>query len=176
MTSSEIGATAARMWTAAVAYTTRTPQRKWTSAGIALGFGVALIAVPPLGIAAFGTAIAGWWLVALVVTAFGAFAGNRVGVEFERRGVPLSMATFEDFAAEVEAVIQRATDQGRQHVEINAGEMHRAVGSYPGQNHRMPSCCRALRKAMKSSDLIIHAPPQGDGAALTIRYSLPRLT
>lgn len=78
-------ATSRRLWNMARTYVTKTPERKWTAAGIGLGFGAALIFVPPLGIAAFGTAIAGWWIVAGVVTAFGAFAGNRAGIEMERR-------------------------------------------------------------------------------------------
>jgi hypothetical protein len=50
-----------------------------------LGFGVALIFVPNLGITAFGGAIAGWWIVVGVVTVIGAFAGNRAGIEVELR-------------------------------------------------------------------------------------------
>lgn len=81
----ELRETSRRLWNRARAYVTKTPERKWTAAGIGLGFGVALIFVPPLGIAAFGGAIAGWWIVVLVVTVFGAFAGNRAGIEVERR-------------------------------------------------------------------------------------------
>jgi hypothetical protein len=44
-----------------------------------------LILVPPLGIAAFGGAVAGWWIVVAIVTLFGGMAGNRWGVELERR-------------------------------------------------------------------------------------------
>ncbi len=67
------------------AFLSRTPQRKWTAVGAALGLGTGLIVVPPLGIAAYGGAIAGSWLVVLVVMAFGALIGNRAGVEVERR-------------------------------------------------------------------------------------------
>lgn len=74
-----------RLWRASAAYITKTPQRKWTAAGVGLGFGVALILVPPLGIAAFGGALAGWWIVVAIVTVFGGMAGNRWGVELERR-------------------------------------------------------------------------------------------
>ncbi|KRA96531.1 hypothetical protein ASD83_15610 [Devosia sp. Root685] len=77
--------TSRQLWSKARAYITKTPERKWTAAGIGLGFGVALIFVPPLGIAAFGGAIAGWWIVVGVVTVIGAFAGNRAGIEVERR-------------------------------------------------------------------------------------------
>jgi threonine/homoserine efflux transporter RhtA len=74
-----------RMWRASLAYVTKTTERKWTTAGIGLGLGVAFILVPPLGIAAFGGAIAGWWIVVIIVAVFGGFAGNRWGIELERR-------------------------------------------------------------------------------------------
>lgn len=77
--------TSLRLWRAAAAYVTKTRERKWTAAGIGLAFGVALILVPPLGIAAFGGAVAGWWIVVAIVTLFGGMAGNRWGVELERR-------------------------------------------------------------------------------------------
>lgn len=77
--------TSRQLWSKARAYVTKTPERKWTAAGVGLGFGVALIFVPPLGIAAFGGAIAGWWIVVGIVTVIGAFAGNRAGIEVERR-------------------------------------------------------------------------------------------
>ena len=34
--------------------------------------------------------------------------------------------------------------RGAGHVEINSGELHRAVGGYPGADHRMPMCCDAM--------------------------------
>lgn len=77
--------TSVRLWRAATAFVTKTSERKWTAAGIGLAFGVALILVPPLGIAAFGGAVAGWWVVVAVVTVFGGMAGNRWGIELERR-------------------------------------------------------------------------------------------
>lgn len=81
----DLWATSRRLWERARAYVTKTPERKWTAVGIGLGFGVALVFVPPLGIAAFGGAIAGWWIVVGVVTVIGAFVGNRAGIEVERR-------------------------------------------------------------------------------------------
>lgn len=87
MNFTELQNTSRQLWNKARAYVTKTPERKWTAAGIGLGFGIALIFVPPLGIAAFGGAIAGWWIVVLVVTAFGALIGNRAGIEAERRRV-----------------------------------------------------------------------------------------
>jgi hypothetical protein len=37
------------------------------------------------------------------------------------------MATMDDFREELEAEIGRAPKQGRPHIEINAGELHRIV-------------------------------------------------
>jgi len=78
-------ATSHRLWKACLDYVTKTTERKWTTAGVGIGLGLAFILVPPLGIAAFGGAIAGWWIVVLVVALFGGFAGNRWGIELERR-------------------------------------------------------------------------------------------
>jgi hypothetical protein len=36
---------------------------------------------------------------------------------------------------------------GKATVEINAGDLHRRVGGYPGQNHRMPMCCVVMLAA-----------------------------
>ncbi|RST87522.1 hypothetical protein EJC49_04675 [Aquibium carbonis] len=77
--------TSLRLWRGLAAYVTKTPERKYTAAGIGLGFGMALIFVPPLGIVAFGAAITGWGIVVAIVTLFGGMVGNRWGVELERR-------------------------------------------------------------------------------------------
>lgn len=77
--------TSAALFGRTQAFATKTPERKWTAVGLALGFGFALILVPPLGIAVFGTAFAGWWLAVAIVTAFGALVGNRAGIEVQRR-------------------------------------------------------------------------------------------
>lgn len=80
-----------------------------------------------------------------------------------------------DFSKELQAQIGRAERQGRPHVEINAGELHRVIGGYPnGGAHQMPSCCEALLAAKRAGDLVVFQPPEGKGASLTIRYILPR--
>jgi hypothetical protein len=48
------------------------------------------------------------------------------------------------------------------------------VGGYPGNNHRMPVCCAAMRAEMRAGDNIVRAPPSGDGANVVIEYRLPR--
>ena len=87
----------------------------------------------------------------------------------------------DEFEKELRAQIDRAIRQGRPHVEINAGELHRAVGGYPRPPtpergyHTMPSCCLVLRKELAQGNAeIIHDTPSGKSAALTIRFHLPR--
>ena len=41
------------------------------------------------------------------------------------------MPKAEDFREELQAQIQRAHKQGRPHIEVNAGELHRKLGGYP---------------------------------------------
>jgi len=81
------------------------------------------------------------------------------------------MATMDDFRKELNAQIDRAARQGRPHIELNAGELHRIVN--PGGN-RLPMACSALRALKKPVDTVVFAPPAGDGASFTIRYALPR--
>jgi 5-methylcytosine-specific restriction protein A len=88
------------------------------------------------------------------------------------------MPTTENFRTELKAQIDRATKQGRKHIEINAGELHRVVGGYPpqgGQSHSMPSCCYVMRSELNRENAeIIHETDSGQAPALTIRYYLPR--
>ncbi len=88
------------------------------------------------------------------------------------------MPTTEDFRTELKAQIDRATNQRRAHIEINAGELHRAVGGYPpqdGQSHSMPSCCNVMHDELKRGKAeIVHKTDSGQAPALTIRYYLPR--
>ena len=60
------------------------------------------------------------------------------------------------------------------YIEINAGGLHKRLGYYPGNNHRMPNCCSVMKQCMKSDDTIVEQPSSGQGASLTIRYQLPR--
>ena len=56
------------------------------------------------------------------------------------------------------------------YIDLNAGDIHRKLGGYPGKNHRMPTCCNAMRKFMVPKDIVIYQPLKGNGASLTIRY------
>ena len=84
------------------------------------------------------------------------------------------MPSMDNFRSELSALLTRARSQGRPHVEVNSGELHRSLGGYPGSAHRMPMCCNAMREAMTSGDEVIFAPDSGDGASLTIKYRLSR--
>jgi hypothetical protein len=59
-------------------------------------------------------------------------------------------------------------------LDVNSGDLHRTVGNYPGDAHRMPNCCAVMEAAMEAGDEIVSTPPKGRGATLTIRYKLPR--
>ena len=81
------------------------------------------------------------------------------------------MPTTEEFREEAAAQIGRAARQGRPHIEINAGELHRVVT--PDQNmHAM--ACSAMRQLMGPADVVIYEPPDEDGPSFTVRYALPR--
>jgi len=77
-----------------------------------------------------------------------------------------------DFEAEIRRIWNRAADD--RFVVVNAGDLHRRAGGYPGANHRMPVCCEVMRRLMESGDEIRQEPPRGNGATLTILYRLPR--
>ena len=82
--------------------------------------------------------------------------------------------TADKFRKRLREWLKRAEDEGKTHEDINAGELHRDVGDYPGPDHRMPECCRVMRDEMRDGDRIIEEPPKGAGASLTVRYELPR--
>ena len=86
----------------------------------------------------------------------------------------------DNFQAELIAQIERASQQERPHLEINAGELHRAVGGYPpkaGASHRMSRCHNVMRDELRRGGAqIIRETANADPPALTIRYTLPRPT
>ena len=61
-----------------------TSQQRWTTSFVGVGFLLAAIFVPPFGIAALGTAIAGWWIAVIVVTIVFGLVGNRFGIGREK--------------------------------------------------------------------------------------------
>jgi 5-methylcytosine-specific restriction protein A len=71
------------------------------------------------------------------------------------------MPTAEDFKLELHCMMLGAMKEGKECVEINAGELHGRVGDYPGRNHRMPVCCEVMRNAIArdAGDVIEEQPP-----------------
>lgn len=83
--------------------------------------------------------------------------------------------TTEQFQGELDAVFAAARREGRASVDVNAGELHRELGGYPGPDHRMAACSQVLWNNYRAEvDEVVSAPPKGKGASLTIRYRLPR--
>ena len=86
------------------------------------------------------------------------------------------MPTADEFREELFRMMHAAFREHGPHADINAGELHRRLGDYPGPNHRMPVCCEVMKAAMAedAGDRILEQPESGQGASLTIRYVLPR--
>jgi hypothetical protein len=80
----------------------------------------------------------------------------------------------EEFRNALAALLKSASALGVVAVDVNAGNLHRRVGGYPGNDHRMPQCCQVMRGEMRPTDELVEEPPSGQGASLTIRYRLPR--
>jgi 5-methylcytosine-specific restriction protein A len=76
-----------------------------------------------------------------------------------------------DFEAALNALFADAWRRRLEHLEVEAGALHRQVGGYPDPtNNRMPVCCNVMRAAMRAGDRILEQPPKGAGARLRIRY------
>lgn len=84
------------------------------------------------------------------------------------------MPSTDDFRQAIRKTIREAERRGASHIDINSGEIHRALGGYPGPGAAMPSCCNAMYAEQRATDNILSQPPKGKGASLTIRYKLPR--
>jgi len=88
----------------------------------------------------------------------------------ERRG-----AAAEEFRKTLLNLLQESEKGGASSAVVKAGDLHRVVGGYPGDNHRMPICCAVMRSFMRSGDRFLYQPPKGNGASLEIEYRLPRI-
>ena len=83
--------------------------------------------------------------------------------------------TADDFRNELARLFEAEASAGRGTVVLRAGDLHRAVGGYPGPGHRMPMCCDVMYAEMvEGVDEVLSAPPKGKGASVTIEYLLPR--
>ncbi len=84
------------------------------------------------------------------------------------------MPTMDDFRSFIAAAFSDAKNAGQTSITLKSGDVHRQLGGYPSSNHQMPSCCNAMIEATKAGDDILHQPPKGKGATLTIKYRIPR--
>lgn len=75
-----------------------------------------------------------------------------------------------DFERAINIMLENARRKGDSYVDIVSGQVHRLVGGYPGQNHKMPTCCNVMYRMMKARDQVLESPPSGKGASLKIRY------
>jgi 5-methylcytosine-specific restriction protein A len=84
------------------------------------------------------------------------------------------MPDAEDFRQALAGFLAEAESDGRTQVEVSAAQLHRALGGYPGVNHRIPICCSVMRTSMREGDSIVISPDRGIGPSLTVRFVLPR--
>jgi hypothetical protein len=57
---------------------------------------------------------------------------------------------------------------GNEYLDVISGEIHKQLGF----RNRMPSCCHAMKKMMRTGDLILSEPLKGQGAKVKVRYFL----
>jgi len=76
-------------------------------------------------------------------------------------GMPKSARNFRN---ELDRLLTAGQRLGFVAVDINAGKLHRAVGGYPGKNHRMPVCCDVMRRAMNPTDGVVVQPARRNAA------------
>jgi len=69
-----------------------------------------------------------------------------------------------------ELILRKIRNMYGEYVELVSGDIHREIGGYPGSNHRMHSCCNAMRDLMYNDDEVLYSPKKGNGATLKIRY------
>jgi 5-methylcytosine-specific restriction protein A len=84
------------------------------------------------------------------------------------------MPTAPEFESKLDAIFRDAKQKAVAYVDVKAGDLHRQVGGYPGNNHRMPVCCEVMMRKMNTGDAVLNQPPKGKGASLEIRYKIPR--
>lgn len=82
--------------------------------------------------------------------------------------------TRQAFSSALARQLAKAQQEGKPYLDVNSGELHRVVGGYPAQNHRMPTCCDVMREFMRDGDVVIYTPPLAKGATFAVRYMLPR--
>ena len=80
----------------------------------------------------------------------------------------------DQFIKALRTIFTQAEELGLVAIEIKSGNLHRKVGGYPGNDHRMPTCCKAMRSEMNDTDSVVSEPPSGQGASFVVRYEIPR--
>lgn len=88
--------------------------------------------------------------------------------------MPAPAPTADEFRAELEDLLAEASNEGLPHLDVRSGDLHERMGGYPGQDHRMPTCCSVMRQMMRLGDVVLEEPQKGAGANVVIRYKLPR--
>lgn len=83
MMKNRIGAASQVVHRLAIRHAWTTRQQKWVTAGVILGIIIGSGIVPSFGLAAFGTAIAGWWLAVVMIALFGGFMGHYLNLRSE---------------------------------------------------------------------------------------------
>jgi hypothetical protein len=84
------------------------------------------------------------------------------------------MVSTDHFRQELLAQMSRAFKGGLIDVLINARELHRSLGGYPGSLQWMPSCCGAMQAELKPGDTLL--VERASDAGMTVRYRLPRVS
>jgi 5-methylcytosine-specific restriction protein A len=77
-----------------------------------------------------------------------------------------------DFQNRLLAILNGARQSGQSYVDVESGNLHKEVAGYPNPNHRMPVCCEVMRKLMRAGDSVLKETMSGQGATLTIRYTV----
>jgi hypothetical protein len=80
------------------------------------------------------------------------------------------MVSTDHFRQELIAQFGRAAHAGRIDVLINAGELGRCIRG----GAESPSCCDAMQAEIKPGDTLLL--DRANGAGMTVRYLLPRVT
>jgi hypothetical protein len=82
------------------------------------------------------------------------------------------VVSFDYFRQELLVQMGRALNSGAANVLINAPDLYRSVGGYPGSSHGMPFCCDAMQSETQPGDLLL--VDRTSPAGMTVRYFLPR--
>ena len=76
-----------------------------------------------------------------------------------------------DFQRELDRIFGDAQAQHLSQIDVSSNDLHQQVGAYPGS---LPLCCEVMQRNARGGDEILDTSPNGQGAALRIRYRIPR--